>query len=146
MSYIDELIANCQIAKNSSPLREYEFDNLTQLDDVSKAIYIIEDLEKTFIEFARYKATKERACSKLNFPSRVMYVGSSSTGVKKRIKEHLGDGSKSTYSLHLKHWFKGKYRIMIKEYGESPEVLQIVEDDLSDRLNPAFGKKGGNNK
>ncbi len=114
MSYIDELIANCQIAKKSNPVKEFEFENLTQLEDISKAIYIIEDLgkdlEKTFIEFARYKATKERACSKLNSPSRVMYVGSSSTGVKKRIKEHLGDGSKSTYSLHLKHWFEGKYR------------------------------------
>jgi hypothetical protein len=32
------------------------------------------------------------------------------------------------------------------EFDKTRDVLQIIEDDISDRLSPAFGKKGGNNK
>jgi len=86
--------------------------------------------------------------SALMFTIQNTCVGSSTTGLKKRIKEHLGDGSKSTYSLQLKHWFNGSYRITIKVYDDkiSREVIQIIEDNLSHQLKPAFGKQGGNNK
>ena len=66
--------------------------------------------------------------------------------LKKRIEQHLGEGNKSTYALHLSHWFKGTYKIKILIYNEPIEVLQIIEDNLSHRLKPAFGKKGGNGK
>jgi Uri superfamily endonuclease len=75
-----------------------------------------------------------------------MYVGSSTTGVKKRIEQHLGDGPAKTYALHLKHWFEGEYKITVKVYDEPINVLQILEDALSYELQPAFGKRGGNNK
>ena len=75
-----------------------------------------------------------------------MYVGSSTTGIRKRIEQHLGDGNKNTYALHLKYWFKGDWKITVREYNVSKDVLQIIEDDLSDKLKPAFGKQGGNNK
>src|SRR5471030_3340809 len=88
----------------------------------------------------------ERACAKLNAPSNVMYVGSSTTGIKKRIEQHVGQGHKATYALHLSHWFNGKYKITVWQYDVSDEVLQIIEDDISDRKKPAFGKQGGNNK
>ena len=150
MSYIDRLIRNCEIAKEASPVKEFELKELTQLDDIKQAIYIIEqvggDVENTFKQFSQYKERDERKCAKLNSPSKVMYVGSSTTGVKKRIEQHLGDGNKGTYSLHLKHWFKGKHKITVKQYDETRNVLQIIEDDLSDKLKPAFGKLGGNNK
>ena len=150
MSYIERLIKNCEIAKESSPTREFKFEKLSDLDGIKQAIYIIEeiegDVEKTFLEFSRYKEKKERKCAKLNSPSHVMYVGSSTTGVRKRIEQHLGNGHESTYSLHLKHWFNGKHKITIKQYTVAKDILQIIEDDLSDQLNPAFGKKGGNNK
>lgn len=114
------------------------------------AIYIIEDLsgnqEETFLGFSRYKSKKERACARLNSPSKVMYVGSSTTGIKRRIEQHMGQGNKGTYALHLSHWFRGKYKITVKQYDVSDEVIQIIEDDLSDKYKPAFGKRGGNNK
>jgi len=76
-----------------------------------------------------------------------MYVGSSTTGVDKRIKQHIGDGPKGTYALHLRHWFDGEYTVTIKQYDNKlREVIQVIEDDLSDQLKPAFGKQGGNNK
>jgi len=46
----------------------------------------------------------------------------------------------------LSEWFKGEYRITILVYEEPIEVIQIIEDALSHKHNPAFGKRGGNNK
>lgn len=150
MSYIDALIKNCEAAKVAQPSKEIEVNDTSMLDDLGNAIYIIEEIdgdpEKTFLEFSRYRDKKERACAKLNAPSTVMYVGSSTTDVRKRIEQHMGLGNKSTYALHLSYWFKGKYKVSVKQYKVSDEVLQIIEDDLSDRLKPAFGKRGSNNK
>ncbi|OZA80416.1 MAG: hypothetical protein B7X64_06105 [Halothiobacillus sp. 39-53-45] len=150
MSYIDTLTENCKTAKIAQPSRDIEVSDLSMLDDIEKAIYTIEEIdgnpEQTFLAFSRYKETKERACAKLNAPSKVMYVGSSTTGVKKRIEQHIGQGHKSTYALHLDKWFTGRYKITIRQYDVSDKVLQIIEDDLSDKLKPAFGKQGGNNK
>jgi Uri superfamily endonuclease len=119
--------------------------NILDIADIEQAIYIIEEIDgdtnKTFIEFSQYKKKKERACSKLNAPSQVMYVGSSTTGLKKRISQHLGNGPANTFALHLKQWFLGKYIISVKVYDVQPEVLQIIEDDISFRLQPAFGNK-----
>ena len=150
MRYIDRLIQNCELAKKATPSNEFELSDLSELDGITQAIYVIEevggDVEKTFLDFSRYKQKKERKCAKLNSPSQVMYVGSSTTGVRKRIDQHLGEGHEGTYSLNLKYWFNGTRKITIKEYNVTKEVLQIIEDDLSDKLEPAFGKRGGNNK
>lgn len=150
MSYIDRLIENCKKAKVAAPVKEFVLQDLSDLDGIKQAIYVIElvdgNEEEVFLEFSRYKDKKERKCAKLNSPSKTMYVGSSTTGVRKRIEQHLGEGHPGTYALHLKYWFQSNYKITIKEYSETKEVLQIIEDDLSDRLKPAFGKQGGNNK
>jgi hypothetical protein len=150
MTYIDSLIENCKKAKAAKLVKEFVLSEISALDDIEKAIYIIEELEgdneKTFIDLSNYKKTKKRACPKLNAPSPVMYVGSSTTGIRRRIEQHLGDGPKGTYALHLKHWFEGKHKITVKVFDEPIEVIQIIEDALSHDLSPAFGKSGGNNK
>ena len=153
MPYIEMLIENCKKAQSVKPIREFILSDISELNDIGKAIYIIEDMtgdnDFTFRQMEDYKLTRQRACPKLNVASAVMYVGSSTTGVKKRIEQHLGIGrSKDTYALHLSHWFKGEYKITIKVYHEllDIEVLQIIEDALSHDLKPAFGKQGGNNK
>ena len=149
MNYIDTLIDNCQKAKNSTVVQEFIMDDVSELDGVKHAIYIIEqvegDTQKVFDTFSSYKKLKERSCSKLNKVSSVMYVGSSTTGLGKRISEHLGEGHKGTYALNLKYWFDGTYKITIKEYDVSREVLQIIEGDIWHKLKPAFGKFGSNN-
>lgn len=149
MSYIDKLIDNCQRAKSAIPLHEFVMADISELKGIRRAIYVIEhdgDPEKVFLEFSRFKQSKARSCARLNAPSAVLYVGSSITNLRKRVSEHLGRGSGSTYALHLDHWFSGKYKITVKIYDEPPEVMQIIEDDLSDILKPAFGKQGGNSK
>lgn len=150
MNYIDELIESCHAAKKAKPVRTFEISELSELEGIQQAIYIIEqtsgDPEKTFGLLKEYKSKKERACPKLNTPSQVMYVGSTTTGLKKRIAQHIGEGHKNTYALHLKHWFSNDYKITIKEYDTPIAVLQIIEDAISAELRPAFGKTGGNNK
>lgn len=150
MSYIDRLMKNCEAAKRAVAVKQFELTNLSDLDGIKSAVYIIEqvdgDIEKTFSDFLIYKKLKDRSCPKCNAPSTIMYVGSSTTGIRKRIEQHYGNGNKETYALQLKHWFKGNYKIIIMQYEEPKEVLQIIEDDLSDKLKPAFGKRGGNNK
>jgi len=148
--YIDHLIDNATKAKFSKPIREFIFEDLEQLNDIDKAIYIIEEInankEKTFNDFLAYKDSKKRNCPKANNPSNILYVGSSTTNVKGRIKQHIEEAPIRTYALHFKHWFKGKYKITILVYDEPNEVLQIIEDNIANNLKPAFGKMGGNNK
>ena len=150
MNYIDNLIAKCNEAKISIPINEFTLQNLSDLKQIKKAIYIIEQVRgnpiETFEKLKAYKNKKERSCPKLNAPSNILYVGSSTTGLYNRIKQHMGDGHKGTYALHLKQWFDGDYKITIKQYDKSREVIQIIEDELSYQLKPAFGKQGGNNK
>ena len=150
MDYIDKIIKDCQSAKKACALREFEMQNIDNLSGITHAIYIFEEIEgdaqKTYDELKVYKAKKKRACPKINTPSSILYVGSTTTGLKKRIIQHMGDGPKGTYALHLKHWFKGQYKVTIKEYDVTKSVLQIIEDALSADLCPAFGKSGANNK
>ena len=162
MSYIDNLIENCQKAKATKPVREhviispFEVSEL-KLRAIKRAIYIIEqiggDIKKTRENFSEYRKSKARNCSQDNKrPSHIMYVGSSTTDLEKRISEHMGNRSKGTYALNLDHWFSGefggKYKITIQEYEEniSRDVLQIIEDSIAHERRPAFGKSGGNNK
>lgn len=152
MDYLDQLIQYCKQAKRAKPIREYTLQNISELDSVTNIVYVIKQvtgcIDESFERFKEYKLKKERACSKYNKPSEIMYVGSSTTTPYKRINEHMGDGYKGTYALHLKHWFNEKFQfsITIYEYDEPKEVIQLIEDNLAHRLKPAFGKMGGNNK
>ena len=150
MGYIDQLIASCEKAKASSPELVFEMSAVEDLGEIRKAIYIIEQIDgdssETFDAFVSYKNISERKCPKPNAPSKVMYVGSSTTNLQQRIKQHIGDGHEGTYALQLQHWFEGNYKITIRVYDVENDVLQIIEDDLSHQLRPAFGKKGGNNR
>lgn len=60
--------------------------------------------------------------------------------------QHLKEGPKYTYALHMAHWFKVKVITKILEYNVKLPVLQIIEDSISYNLKPSFGKQGGNNK
>ena len=151
--YIEQLITNCKIAQEAIPESEYEISSIEELhkmDDIRKGIYVIEELggnqEKTFQEFSDFKDRKVRACAKLNEPSKFLYVGSSTTGIKKRLLQHLDEGPEGTYALHMGHWFQGKFKVKIMTYNVELPVLQIIEDSISFNLKPAFGKQGGNNR
>ena len=153
MTYLDELIAACKLAKSACPTNEIVLKSVEDIDSTmisGPAVYVIEDLSNDLIathqKLIQYKATSTRKCPKINQPSKTMYVGSSQSSVSKRLKQHIGYGPRQTYALNLSFWFDGDFKIRILTYDVSALVLQLVEDDLSHRLRPAFGKRGSNNR
>lgn len=158
-NYLDNLIANCEEAKKALPTREIVLDNIDDIDiikDFKSAIYIIREIEgcplKTFNDFTSFreeeglKGKKGMRCAQPNSPSEILYIGSSTTSLKGRLKQHTIGANNATYALRLNNWFTGQYRIHIKEYDVSREILQLIEDDLAFELQPAFGKRGPNSK
>ena len=162
-SYLDTLINDCEIAKQSKPINTYIYSSNEDLEtffilhrkeliqeDIF-AIYIIKEIngnsEETRFKFEQFKRNKEMACPKLNHnPSDVLYVGSSSKNVINRLKQHILGAHSKTYALRLVNWFQGEYEIEIRTYKVASNILQLIEDNLSHNLHPAFGKTGGNNK
>ncbi|HDK8953815.1 TPA: GIY-YIG nuclease family protein [Acinetobacter baumannii] len=165
-NYLDILIANCQAAKKAVCIKDFILTNGSELEGINSAIYIIREIDGdsqiTFEAFKRFKQEqkekKERnkknmgvkedvlLCPKLNKPSEVLYVGSSIKKLKNRLNQHIKNTNNDTYALRLQEWFSGQYEVQIKVYNVTRDVLQLIEDNLSFDLNPAFGKKGSNNK
>ena len=59
MDYIDKIIEDCQSAKKACALREFEMQNIDDLNGITHAIYIFEeiggDVQKTYDELKVYK-------------------------------------------------------------------------------------------
>ncbi|EGQ9283822.1 GIY-YIG nuclease family protein [Vibrio vulnificus] len=150
MKYLDRLIRACETAKAAKPKSDFKVAGFNEIPDLDKGIYIIKEVggcaDSTFESFVDFKRKKLKACSKVNSPSKVLYVGSSTTGLRKRLRQHLVDCPDKTYSLHMYQWFDGNYEVRILEYDVPTEILQLIEDAISYDLKPAFGKQGGNNK
>ncbi|OTG78981.1 hypothetical protein B9T33_13530 [Acinetobacter sp. ANC 5054] len=152
MRYLDKIIQYCEQAKQTQPERIFVYSKAEPLDLCAHYIYVIEqvggDIQQSYDDFAAFKARKTHACAKLNQPNTILYVGSSRTGVHKRLKQHLGFGPKGTYALHMNEWFQGEYQISLRQYPATiaPQVLQLLEDDLAQSLKPAFGKLGANHQ
>ena len=100
------------------------------------------------------KKNKDRVnLSKYNKTSSdILYVGSSTTDFKRRIKNHLGTEGTRTYSLHLCKWDNClEYDLKIFAYeviSESNEtierfIVEILEQQFWDKLSPIFGKRSG---
>lgn len=164
-SYLDKLIADCETAKNAVPINKIILNNLLEkkhIDDfkeiknIKSGIYIISEIdgnpEQTFKDFNAFKndekskASDGLCCAKLNSPSKVLYVGSSIGFLRTRLNNHMFNASRSTYALRLNKWFKGKYQIEIEVFDVKREILQLIEDNRAYELQPAFGKRGPNNK
>jgi hypothetical protein len=114
-------------------------------------IYIIKSNEKYNLTKALKKFKSLNSTMKLpqinenNFDSKVLYVGSVQNNFKNRIKQHLGFGSNTTYSLKLGLWtVREKLNITIEyfvlENTNSDITLKLLETMLAYSLKPAFGK------
>lgn len=118
------------------------------------AIYYFQALKDVNLEACReaFKAKKgelkqKRAMARCGKNiSQTLYVGSSQN-LRKRIAEHLGVGSKSTYALHLSCW-AGKHELPLTLHCATytpvthPAAAQALEDALWDELTPMFGRRG----
>lgn len=89
----------------------------------------------------------------INNNSNYLYVGSSTSNFISRIKDHLGvKNGKRTYALHLSKWDKKlEYTIKITTYqvidkNENPvsnNIVELIEQQIWDKLKPLFGKRSG---
>lgn len=84
--------------------------------------------------------------------SKVLYVGSSTTDFKTRIKNHLGTEGTRVYSLHLCKWdncldyeLKVSTFEVVSDNSEVVErfIIEILEQQFWDKLKPVFGKRSG---
>lgn len=103
------------------------------------------EVERTFLN-TKEREKNRRAYPRFNCQSEFLYVGSS-FNIFQRFKEHLGYGSKKTYSLQLAHWASNLNLELDFIYAKYPEdivhdVIQVIEDTLWDILSPMFGRRG----
>jgi len=123
----------------------------TQIQSMQSCIYYVQiinnpNLQEVERSFLLAKETNLRAYPRFNCQSEFLYVGSSSNLIQ-RVKERLGYGSTRTYSLQLAHWAVNLnlgLDFIYAQYAQGipPEVIQIIEDTLWDKLCPMFGHKG----
>lgn len=154
---LDKLIKDSKTVKKNFYTNYLSIDNLmkddlTSLDGIKTAIYIIEQTEgcpckahKDYQEFKDNDENKEiKLSGKNECPSRNMYVGSYTSGIKTRLEQHKGTAdSDGTYALKLCKWFNGKCKVHIFVYDNIEKgVIRIVEEAVHGELKPAFGKKG----
>lgn len=134
---------------------EAVLNKINDLVDDKNIIYIIktnEDFPIKEIEkikenlkkdgYAVFRINKDNIKNYVGVNSdKYLYVGSSKE-VKKRLKEHLGFGYKSTFSLHLNKWFENK-KIQIELYKVANDKnLQLFEDLLWENYKPFLGRQG----
>ena len=88
--------------------------------------------------------------------NKILYIGKSSTGFHKRLKDHLGLSSASTYSLQLKTWLEDENLMKVKlelyylpfnfaslEDGfDKNEILELIESSLHYHYKPILGRSG----
>ena len=126
-------------------------DNFPFQKDSIETVY--DDLKERDIAICRKNyektATKEQNSKWANIKKNTrycLYVGGS-LDFPSRLRQHLGYGPESTYSMQLNKWWEdAKIHIDVWDLsditGEDSTKRQIIEDILWDKYDPLFGKKG----
>lgn len=106
------------------------------------------DVQALHQAFSQAKTRKvgNRAYARLQAPSSVLYVGSSSS-LLARIKQHLGYGPQRTYAMQLSLWLPDlDAQLELSVWRFSPTtpkaVLQAIEDSLWAQQKPMLGRQG----
>lgn len=145
---------------NNIDLIDFPFINYTE-DSIIYMIYL-PDRKKLSLLLRDYNSYISNVDHNLKLsknnteqnPSLVLYVGSSTTDVKKRLKYHLGLLGSNVYSLHLAKWHnKLDYDLQIslftvKSNGDKYKymkrfLVEAIEQQMWDEFNPLFGKRSG---
>jgi len=107
------------------------------------------DLDSVMQQFDEAKTNKvgDRAYPRRNKElSSYLYIGSSKDVIK-RLKEHLGYGSASTYAIQFAYWATSLsldigFCCMRFDSSVSKEVLQAMEDAIFEFCRPMLGRMG----
>jgi hypothetical protein len=138
---VNDILTKINNLDSSDPSKKHLYrislvdHSVLDYDEINKAMTNVKKTEP-LISTSRLLNTQQ--CQSL-------YVGSSSTKLKARIRNHLGYGSVKTYALHLKYWFPDIDNLI------KIEIIKITETDMETLLNfeelywennkPLFGKK-----
>lgn len=125
-----------------------KYEKIIYKIDITAPDNIRNDIVKAAADFK--KNNKEIALSKINegTVSNVLYIGSSEKGIEKRLKEHLGFGAKSTYSMQLHHLIRKSnlqnLSITINIYSFEKSIgttlLKNIEFAFWHKYKPILGK------
>ena len=157
------------MAFNSIDFRTAEIlnDNIKKvLKSDSPLIYTIELKQKvilpillnSFENFSRKNKKKIKNKDRVNISryntrnSKFLYVGSSTTDIHSRIKNHFGTRGVRVYGLHLCKWDQDlEYDVIVSTYEVSNAakettsrvLVELLEQQIWDKLCPIFGKRSG---
>ncbi|MCL2844978.1 MAG: GIY-YIG nuclease family protein [Chitinivibrionia bacterium] len=129
---IDCLIKEKNLQKNEKYIYLFFADDVSGL---AKEFNRAKNQEKCECHFAKF--------NKKNELNHCIYVGSSSD-FSKRIAEHLGKASKSTYAIRFSEWLPEETKITCYYFkvDADQEVLQNLENGIWKQLKPMLGKFG----
>lgn len=136
------------------PQNKYPLIYIFEIQQVKNVNILIANFDDFYLENQLKPNNSEKVkLSKNNKRfSHVLYVGSSTTDFKTRIKNHLGTSGSGVYSLHLSKWDKGlEYDLKISAYEVISEseaiverfIVEILEQQIWDKMQPIFGKRSG---
>lgn len=125
-----------------------------ELKQKEKLATLLNNFEKfSLLNKQRTKNIDRVNVSKYNkTKSNYLYVGSSTTDFRSRIKNHFGTRGNRVYSLHLCKWDRDlDYDIILKTYQVTNSkktqtdriLVEFLEQQLWDDLKPNFGKRSG---
>ncbi len=171
LSKMKEYSSNNNFQKVEFNFLEQENYNLDFANDKKDVLYFFkisnnEVKSKQICENIQKKKLKKKTIKypKVNFENieinglenKILYIGKSSTGFLKRMKDHLGLSSISTYSLQLKTWLEDENLKKVKlelyylpfnfaglEDGfNKNEILELIESSLHHYYKPILGRSG----
>ena len=122
----------------------------------SKNICKIIQKKKSKKNSVKYPKVNSENLENNGVENKILYIGKSSTGFHKRLKDHLGLSSASTYSLQLKTWLEDENLMKVKlelyylpfnfaslEDGfDKNEILELIESSLHYHYRPILGRSG----
>jgi len=160
---LDKIQRQLNAAREAEPIAQpFESANVTLDTDLTELknscgchIYIFKltdeganaaDVRNTLLQ--QKQGNPQKKYPKVNpKPSMILYVGSSRGAIYRRVLQHLGACPDATYALKLNDWFRCRVTLHVRNYGNiESNVLQIIEDCIAQRLQPMFGKQGGNGR
>ena len=171
LSKMKEYSSNTNFEKIDFHYQQQENFNLDFATDKKDVLYffiILNDIiaSKNICKIIQKKKSKKNSVKypKVNsenveingVENKILYIGKSSTGFHKRLKDHLGLSSASTYSLQLKTWLEDENLMKVKlelyylpfnfaslEDGfDKNEILELIESSLHYHYRPILGRSG----
>lgn len=141
-----------EIARFEQLIKDKKLDNSRpiiywfEINSIKDSVSLIDEIDT----YRKTKEGKVPPTNSKNISDNILYVGKVRKNFKGRINQHLGYGSKNTWSLQLKHWASDLGLNLTLNYIQLSETqsdikvgnikLAIYEQCVAEKLNPILGK------